>query len=141
MAWCKEALPTRNAPEMSSHACSACACWSKEHEESLLMMGKHLMQLAFVTTTSDSYRQIKLWTDYHKSIGVGSFYLFVDGQVCPVPLIERSTPSDCNACRTLWWCLSTCRGIEVTSIRGVRCANKGGRCDTDLGASRVPAQP
>ena len=39
------------------------------------------MQLAFVTTTSDSYRQIKLWTDYHKSIGVGSFYLFVDGQV------------------------------------------------------------
>ena len=39
------------------------------------------LQLAFVTTTSDSYRQIKLWTDYHKSIGVGSFYLFVDGQV------------------------------------------------------------
>ena len=39
------------------------------------------VQLAFVTTTSDSYRQIKLWTDYHKSIGVGTFYLFVDGQV------------------------------------------------------------
>ncbi len=39
------------------------------------------VQLAFVTTTSDSYRQIKLWIDYHKSIGVMTFYLFVDGQV------------------------------------------------------------
>jgi len=37
-------------------------------------------QLAFVTTTSDSYRQIKLWTQYHQSLGVGRFYLFVDGQ-------------------------------------------------------------
>jgi len=33
-----------------------------------------------VTTTSDSYRQIKLWTQYHQSLGVGRFYLFVDGQ-------------------------------------------------------------
>ena len=38
-------------------------------------------QLAFVTTTSDSFRQIKLWTSYHQSLGVGRFYLFVDGQV------------------------------------------------------------
>ena len=40
-----------------------------------------LMQLAFVTTTSESFKQIKLWIDYHKSIGVNHFYLFVDGQV------------------------------------------------------------
>lgn len=40
-----------------------------------------LVQLAFVTTTSESFRQIKLWIDYHKSIGVNHFYLFVDGQV------------------------------------------------------------
>lgn len=39
------------------------------------------MQIAFVTTTSESYKQIKLWVDYHKSIGVGTYYLFVDGQV------------------------------------------------------------
>ncbi len=39
------------------------------------------VQLAFVTTTSEGYKQIKLWTDYHKSIGVETFYLFVDGQV------------------------------------------------------------
>ena len=39
------------------------------------------MQLAFVTTTSESFKQIKLWIDYHKSIGVNHFYLFVDGQV------------------------------------------------------------
>ncbi|BDA46538.1 Glycosyltransferase-like KOBITO 1 [Coccomyxa sp. Obi] len=37
-------------------------------------------KLAFVTTTSEGYKQIKLWTDYHKSIGVEIFYLFVDGQ-------------------------------------------------------------
>lgn len=43
------------------------------------------MQIAFVTTTSESYKQIKLWVDYHKSVGVGTYYLFVDGQVI-VPL-------------------------------------------------------
>ncbi|CAL5218972.1 g727 [Coccomyxa viridis] len=37
-------------------------------------------KLAFVTTTSESFKQIKLWIDYHKSIGVNHFYLFVDGQ-------------------------------------------------------------
>ncbi len=40
-----------------------------------------VVQLAFVTTTSEGFKQIKLWTDYHKSIGVETFYLFVDGQV------------------------------------------------------------
>ena len=40
-----------------------------------------VVQLAFVTTTSESFKQIKLWIDYHKSIGVNHFYLFVDGQV------------------------------------------------------------
>lgn len=49
------------------------------------------MQLAFVTTTSDSFRQIKLWIDYHKSIGVMTFYLFVDGQVSRMTLELLST--------------------------------------------------
>ncbi len=45
------------------------------------------LQLAFVTTTSESFKQIKLWIDYHKSIGVNHFYLFVDGQVQQPPQI------------------------------------------------------
>jgi hypothetical protein len=40
-----------------------------------------LLQLAFMTTTSDSFRQIQLWTQYHRALGVQLFYLFVDGQV------------------------------------------------------------
>ena len=59
-------------------------------------------QLAFVTTTSDSYRQIKLWTDYHKSIGVGSFYLFVDGQVTRLVI---SSPVVARACMPLSACV------------------------------------
>ena len=43
------------------------------------------VQLAFVTTTSESFKQIELWIDYHKSIGVNHFYLFVDGQVQQLP--------------------------------------------------------
>lgn len=34
-----------------------------------------------MTTTSDSFRQIQLWTQYHRALGVELFYLFVDGQV------------------------------------------------------------
>ncbi|KAK9809195.1 hypothetical protein WJX72_011143 [[Myrmecia] bisecta] len=37
-------------------------------------------QLAFITTTSDSFKQIKLWVQYHQAVGVAKFYLFVDGQ-------------------------------------------------------------
>ena len=47
-----------------------------------MKMNRLAVQLAFVTTTSESFKQIKLWIDYHKSIGVNHFYLFVDGQVC-----------------------------------------------------------
>jgi hypothetical protein len=43
--------------------------------------GPLLVQLAFMTTTSDSFRQIQLWTQYHRALGVELFYLFVDGQV------------------------------------------------------------
>ncbi|KAK9843726.1 hypothetical protein WJX81_003815 [Elliptochloris bilobata] len=46
-------------------------------------------KLAFVTTTSDSYRQIKLWTQYHQSLGVGRFYLFVDGQAARPEVAAR----------------------------------------------------
>ena len=34
-----------------------------------------------MTTTSDSFRQIQLWSQYHRALGVSLFYLFVDGQV------------------------------------------------------------
>lgn len=56
-------------------------------------------QLAFVTTTSDSFRQIKLWTSYHQSLGVGRFYLFVDGQV-RVPLAARLSSYCCLTSRS-----------------------------------------
>eukprot|EP00884_Botryococcus_braunii_P019389 jgi/Botrbrau1/6133/Bobra.331_2s0028.1 len=46
-------------------------------------------KIAFVTTTSESYKQIKLWVDYHKSIGVGTYYLFVDGQAARPEVMGR----------------------------------------------------
>ena len=62
------------------------------------------VQLAFVTTTSESFKQIKLWIDYHKSIGVNHFYLFVDGQVQQPPpqtffvkcAVVRAIPQRCS---------------------------------------------
>lgn len=45
------------------------------HQLSLLAM-----QLAFVGMTSESYDQIRVWLQYHQSVGVSIFYLFVDGQ-------------------------------------------------------------
>ena len=41
--------------------------------------GSTLPKLAFITTTSEPYDQIRLWYEYHRSIGVSLFYLFVDG--------------------------------------------------------------
>lgn len=38
-------------------------------------------QLAFMTTTSDGVAAIRLWTQYHRAIGVELFYMFVNGQV------------------------------------------------------------
>ncbi len=38
------------------------------------------LQLAFVGMTSESYEQIRVWLQYHQSVGVSLFYLFVDGQ-------------------------------------------------------------
>ena len=38
-------------------------------------------QLAFMTTTSDGVGAIRLWTQYHRAIGVDLFYMFVNGQV------------------------------------------------------------
>lgn len=46
------------------------------------------LQLAFMTTTSDNFRQIQLWSQYHRALGVELFYLFVDGQVVLVRVIE-----------------------------------------------------
>ncbi len=39
-----------------------------------------LLQLAFVGMTSESYDQIRVWLQYHQTLGVSLFYLFVDGQ-------------------------------------------------------------
>lgn len=39
-----------------------------------------LLQLAFVTTTADTLRQIRLWIQYHRAVGVTDFILFVEGQ-------------------------------------------------------------
>lgn len=40
----------------------------------------YVLQLAFVGMTSESYDQIRVWLQYHQSLGVSIFYLFVDGQ-------------------------------------------------------------
>ncbi|KAK9861034.1 hypothetical protein WJX84_012365 [Apatococcus fuscideae] len=37
-------------------------------------------RLAFVTTTADTLRQIRLWIQYHRAVGVTDFILFVEGQ-------------------------------------------------------------
>lgn len=36
-------------------------------------------KVAFCVTTADNLRQIRQWLAYHRLIGVGAFYLFVDG--------------------------------------------------------------
>ena len=37
------------------------------------------LQIAFVSTTAEGYKQTKQWVNYHRVIGVTHFYLFVDG--------------------------------------------------------------
>ena len=68
-----------------------------------------VMQLAFVTTTSESFKQIKLWIDYHKSIGVNHFYLFVDGQV-------RHAHGFVSPCT--WRCHAICREASICLCSG-----------------------
>jgi hypothetical protein len=43
---------------------------------------KEAPRIAFVVTTSDSLQQIRVWISYHRAIGVTTFYIFADGQVC-----------------------------------------------------------
>lgn len=38
-------------------------------------------RIAFIVTTSDSLQQIRVWINYHRAIGVTTFYIFADGQV------------------------------------------------------------
>ena len=38
------------------------------------------LQIGFVSTTAEGYKQTKQWVNYHRVIGVTHFYLFVDGQ-------------------------------------------------------------
>lgn len=39
----------------------------------------HCLQIAFVSTTAEGYKQTRQWVNYHRVIGVTHFYLFVDG--------------------------------------------------------------
>ena len=55
------------------HVCNSCCAYS----QNLLLF---LLQLAFVGMTSESYDQIRVWLQYHQTLGVSLFYLFVDGQ-------------------------------------------------------------
>ncbi len=52
---------------------SSCCAYS----QNLLLF---LLQLAFVGMTAESYDQIRVWLQYHQTLGVSLFYLFVDGQ-------------------------------------------------------------
>ena len=49
---------------------------------------KSCSQLAFMTTTSDGAAAIRLWTQYHRAIGVELFYMFVNGQVYLAPQMQ-----------------------------------------------------
>jgi len=48
-----------------------------------------LPKVAFMTTTADKFRQIQLWTQYHRALGVSLFYLFVDGQAAQPDVMEQ----------------------------------------------------
>jgi hypothetical protein len=53
-----------------------------------------------MTTTSDGVAAIRLWTQYHRAIGVDLFYMFVNGQVrwqlCHSSLL--ASPPRCAVC-------------------------------------------
>lgn len=51
-------------------------------------------RIAFIVTTSDSLQQIRVWINYHRSIGVGTFYIFADGQAARPDNVAalRATP-------------------------------------------------
>lgn len=44
-----------------------------------LLMRPSILQIAFVSTTAEGYKQTRQWVNYHRTIGVTHFYLFVDG--------------------------------------------------------------
>lgn len=39
------------------------------------------VRIAFIVTTSDSLQQIRVWINYHRALGVTTFYIFAEGQV------------------------------------------------------------
>ncbi|KAL4450650.1 hypothetical protein ABPG77_001006 [Micractinium sp. CCAP 211/92] len=51
-------------------------------------------RIAFIVTTSDSLQQIRVWINYHRSIGVSTFYIFADGQAARPDNVAalRATP-------------------------------------------------
>ena len=51
-----------------------------------------------MTTTSDGVAAIRLWTQYHRAIGVELFYMFVNGQVCLVPLMQSACKEHASRC-------------------------------------------
>ena len=46
-------------------------------------------RIAFVTTTAEPYAQIARWYEYHVSLGVSTFYLFVDGPAAAPAVAAR----------------------------------------------------
>lgn len=38
------------------------------------------VRIAFIVTTSDSLQQIRVWINYHRALGVTTFYIFAEGQ-------------------------------------------------------------
>ena len=59
---------------------TTCLCLHAVHVCNLSQTQLTVLQLAFVGMTSESYQQIRIWMQYHQTIGVSLFYLFVDGQ-------------------------------------------------------------
>ena len=51
----------------------------------LLAAGDDLPHVAIATTTADGYERVRDWTEYHRAVGVGRFYMFLEkGAARPV---------------------------------------------------------
>lgn len=65
-------------------------------------------RIAFIVTTSDSLQQIRVWINYHRSIGVSTFYIFADGQVGAGSTVLGLVLRACVGCMH-YFCRPCCR--------------------------------
>ena len=103
--WRKNAYNARNQANFPSLAGFA------RRMRSIKILAWRCSQLAFMTTTSDGVAAIRLWTQYHRAIGVELFYMFVNGQVCQDLSLQPVHP--CTAKQLLYGSDSTLPGTAT----------------------------